>query len=77
MKLSFRDYNGRTGEVTETLDVQYNGNWEEDVEECVGSVEDDLSPGRDTGPAEDPYTRLVIELPEEAPIVEVEQTDSP
>lgn len=75
MRLSFEDHNGATGEVTESLDVEYSGNWKEDVEECVRTVESDLSPGPDTGPAEDPYTRLVLELPEEAPIVEIEQTD--
>lgn len=75
--LSFKDYNGTTGKVTETLDVEYNGKWKQDVEECVQIVENDTSPGHETSPSDDPYTRLVLELPEEAPIVEVEQNDPP
>lgn len=76
MRLSFRDTNGTTGTVTETLEVNYNGKWEADVEECVRTVENGLCPTQDASLSDDPYTRLVVELPEEAPIVEVEQTDS-
>lgn len=41
--LSFKDNNGTTGKVTETLDAEYNGAWKEDVEECVQNIENDLS----------------------------------
>lgn len=75
MTLSFKDTDGASGKVTETLDVEYNGSWEEDVEECVQNVENDLTVTDENISREDLYTRLVLELPEEAPIVEVEQTD--
>lgn len=65
--LSFEDANGRRGKVTETLEIDYSGPWKEDIEETVQKVETDCK--------DDPYTRLILELPEEAPIVEIEQVD--
>lgn len=66
---------GQRGRVTDSLDVEYSGDWREDVEECVQDVEEDVDAGGEHGRPDDLYTRLVLELPEEAPIVEVEQTD--
>ena len=75
MTLSFRDTDGQRGRVTDSLDVEYSGDWREDVEECVQDVEEAVDSGGGSEPTDDLYTRLVLELPEEAPIVEVEQTD--
>ena len=72
MPLAFENADGRNGRVTDDLDVEYSGDWREDVERCVRQVEDETAD--ESGRRWDRYTRLVIGLPEEAPIVEVERT---
>jgi hypothetical protein len=73
--LSFRDTHGQHGRVTDSLDVEYSGDWREDVEECVRDVAEDVTTDHGSGRGDDPFNRLILELPEEAPIVEVVQTD--
>ena len=75
MTVSFRDTHGHRGRVTDDLDVEYSGDWREDVEECVQDVEEDVSTGDGSRRGDDFHNRLILELPEEAPIVEAEQTD--
>lgn len=70
MTLRFKDERGRLGTVTESLEVEYSGPWEEEVsavvEEAKGEIPDDV-----LYDPEDPLSYLVIELPESAPIREV------
>jgi hypothetical protein len=77
MPLSFEDANGRNGRVTETFEIVYAGSWREDIEACVRRIENDHHSDDPDRRADDPYTRLILELPEEAPIIEIEQTDVP
>lgn len=75
MTLSFEDIEGQRGRVTDGLEVDYTGKWEEEVAECVARVE---SNHRSNGAGiqhTEVYSRLVLELPTIAPIVEVERTD--
>lgn len=76
MALSFKDIDGTNGRVTQPLNVEYEGKWKKDVEKCVQDIEEDLGTNRGENNEEQPYTQLVLALPEEAPIVKVEQTDS-
>lgn len=76
MTLSFEDTDGRSGRVTETFEVVYAGPWKADVEACVRRIENDHRGDEPDRQADDPYTRLILELPEEAPVVEVERLDT-
>lgn len=72
MELSFEDARGRTGEVTEELDVEYDGIREVAVSDCVGRVVED--PRTDGDVAEQrAFDRLVVELPEAVPVREIER----
>lgn len=65
----FRDVHGRTGYITEELEVDYHGEWDEEVERCVRRIEDEHARGGGDPLDGDVYNGLLIELPEEAPVV--------
>lgn len=75
MTLTFRDVDGTEGIVTDELEVEYSGAWKREitefVERLVGeeSVEDRWFEGYNE------MTHLLIELPEAAPVVEIERDD--
>lgn len=75
--IHFRDRHGKSGVITDSLEVRYDGAWQSEVEECLRRVR--AESGTDGADEEDPsvYTRLVLILPEDAPIVEIERTDDP
>lgn len=60
MSVSFRDRNGSCGEVTDSLEVNYSGQWMQEVREVVSEIAED--------PPDDEATELIIELPEKAPL---------
>lgn len=71
MYVIFEDENGRTGEVTDDLDLEYDGRWEDELEDRLEYVE-----GRcdDDGEASDQVVReLVLELPEAPHVVRAER----
>jgi len=75
MPLTFQDAHGNRGTVTDALEVEYAGDWADDVESCVARVVDD----RDADGGRRPrnvHSELVVELPDAAPVVEVERTDA-
>lgn len=69
MKVIFEDLDGRRGEVTEELEVRYSGPWRSVVIDCVERLRTERSDDPDRDPI---HAELVVELPEEAPIVEIE-----
>lgn len=73
----FRDADGREGYISEGLEVDYPGKWDEEVEACVARIEDEHSSGSGASPNRAVYNHLLIDLPEVAPIVEVERVDGP
>ena len=73
MTLVFEDAAGDEGIITSSLEVGYAGRWEEDVRLCVERVEDDHRTGGDPSQKGEIFTTLVIELPENAPIITVER----
>ena len=68
----FRGAKNSPGRVTEDLVVDYHGEWNEAVEACVRRIEAEHGGAGGTFDT-DVSNELVIELPEEAPIVEVER----
>lgn len=75
MTLRFRDERGRFGKVTESLDVEYAGAWQQDVRDVVSDVRE-ASADDDLCESSDPLSYLVVALPENAPIVEVSREGS-
>lgn len=74
MKVTFRDSNGQTGVISEALEVDYAGEWIGEVEDCIDRVVEDLGGDDGESPA-DELDHLIVDLPEAAPIVEVQRTD--
>lgn len=75
--IRFRDPEGRTGQISESLEVAYAGEWEEEVEEGLRRIEAADTPDGRSEHLMEVYTRIVLELPEVAPIVEIERIDDP
>jgi hypothetical protein len=67
MIVTFEDADGETGRVTDDLDVEYDGQWDEQVRDRVADVEERYRNG-DELLGEDALSTLVTELPE-APLV--------
>ena len=76
-RVVFRDAEDRRGYITAQLGVHYSRKWEDAVEEYIERLEDEHLPETDEFPDERVYDRLVMNLPEELPIVEIERTDDP
>lgn len=75
MTLRFRDERGRFGRVTDSLEVEYTGPWEQDVRAVVAAVREEQE-ADELGESTDPMSFLVFALPEHAPIVEVRREES-
>lgn len=75
-RLSFRDIHGQRGFVTDDLEVEYSGSWEPTVSRCVDRVCDEVAAANGTGATGDLLDRLIIEMPERAPIVAVEREEA-
>lgn len=74
MTLRFKDKRGRWGKVTESLEVEYSGPWEEEVSTVVEEAREE-EPDNALYDPEDPLAYVLIELPEKAPIREVGRED--
>ncbi|QLD90557.1 hypothetical protein HWV07_16540 [Natronomonas salina] len=77
VELRFTDPHGRTGRISESLEVDYEGQWEEEVSRGLERIKADAGPGEPDDPLDEVYTLIVLELPDETPIIEVERTDDP
>lgn len=60
MRVTFVDPTGTTGTVTDGFEVNYNGRWENEIEDCVAAVQDDI---RDAADREPPPEAVLQELP--------------
>lgn len=67
-RFTFRDVHGRTGQISAGLDVEYRGQWKGEIESTVERIADER-------PSQEVDDHIVIELPEEAPIDDVERAD--
>lgn len=75
MRLIFEDVDGETGVIRTDLRVRYDGKWRQEVEECVDSVEAEITEyGEYT--VDEAFTLLIADLPDAAPIVEVERVNA-
>lgn len=77
VELRFTDPDGRTGRISETLEIDYEGEWEEEVTSGLERIAADAGAEGPEDPLHEVYTLIVLELPDEAPIIEVERTDDP
>lgn len=67
-RFTFRDVHGRTGQISAGLDVEYRGQWQGEIESTVERIADER-------PSDQVLDYIVIELPEETPIDDVERVD--
>lgn len=67
-RFTFRDVHGRTGWISSGLDVDYRGQWKGEIESTVERIADER-------PTDEVYDHIVLELPEETPIDDVERVD--
>lgn len=67
MALRFKDRRGHYGVVSDTLDIDYSGHWTQEVRDVVREAKD--------ASLEDPMAHLIIELGENAPLIEVSRDD--
>lgn len=67
MSVRFRDRKGHYGVVTDSFEVDYSGQWKQEVSEVVDRVKEDTP--------DDQVTELIIELCENAPLLEVGRDD--
>lgn len=70
--LSFTDVEGNAGVITDDLEVEYSGRWRAEIEHLVDELTADLEADGARGAREE-YGLLIAELPDEAPIVEIER----
>lgn len=76
-QLHFTDTRGREGEISESLEVEYDGQWRQEVAAELRRIAAEAQQDDPEDPPTDVYTRIVLELPDEAPVKEVERTDNP
>lgn len=67
-RVIFRDTHGKRGSITEELTVKYQGRWEGQIEECIERIDEEYA-------AEEVCDHIVVELPEKAPVDDVERVD--
>lgn len=65
--LYFVDTEGVEGEITDSLQVDYTGHWQRDIEDFTMSLESNYDGNFDVS------THRLLELPDVAPIVEVQR----
>lgn len=73
MQVHFKDAYGKSGRISESLEVTYSGRWEEEVEDFVGGLKKECS-DQQTIEGETITTHILLELPDVAPIVEVRRS---
>lgn len=77
VELRFEDPHGRTGRISESLEIDYEGRWEEEVSRGLERITAATDADELDDPLDEVYTLIVLELPDETPIIEVERTDDP
>lgn len=72
MPIEFRDTDGVKGWISEALEVEYYGRFTDEIEKFVSGLEEFCDEDR-AFDGEDVMTHVVLELPENAPVVEVQR----
>lgn len=72
MIVTFEDADGRTGRVTDEMDLEYDGEWEAQIRERVDDVAERYRNGEQLL-GEEALSTLVTELPQEPRVVEAER----
>lgn len=72
MIVTFEDADGRTGRVTDEMDLEYDGEWEEQIRDRVDDVAERYRNGEKLL-GEEALSTLVTELPQEPRVVDVER----
>lgn len=72
MPIVFRDRDGVKGWISEALEVEYYGRFADEIERFVSGAEEFCEEDR-TFDGEDVMTHVLLELPENAPVIEVER----
>lgn len=70
MILSFVDVDGREGIVTQELNLQYDGRWEDKINECHQDIASRYREEDEEVDTRNVLQELVIALPEETPVSE-------
>lgn len=68
-RVIFRDIQGKKGNITDEMTVNYHGRWEGQIESCIEQIAEEHA-------AEEVYDHIVVELPENAPVDGVERIDT-
>lgn len=71
----FTDEEGRTGRITDELNVVYEGPWKSAISIYVDLVATEFRDGDGELRVEDAFTEFVVGLPSEAPLVSVEREE--
>lgn len=71
MALSFTDTNGEEGTVQYNLEIDYSGEWQQEITNCITQIADEQVAERRL------YSALVAELPDRAPVIAIEQYPRP
>lgn len=72
MPIEFRDKDGVKGWISEALEVEYYGRFNDEIVKFVSGLEEFCGEDRVVD-GEDVMTHVLLELPENAPVVEVER----
>lgn len=67
-RVIFRDIQGKKGNITDEMTVNYQGRWDGQIEACIEQIAEDHA-------TEEVYDHIVVELPEKAPVDGVERID--
>lgn len=75
MVLKFQDEHGQAGEVAADLTMDYDGYWKDEINRCLNQLVADLDAEDGTADTDAIIHELLIELPERAPITQVERRE--
>lgn len=70
MPIEFRDRDGVKGWISDALEVEYYGRFNDEIVKFVSGVDEFCEEDR-AFDGEDAMTHVLLELPENAPVVEV------
>lgn len=75
MTVEFKDKDGMYGLISESLEVEYYGRFSNEIEKFVSGLEDFCEDDR-LFDGEDVMTHILLELPENAPIIRAERPEA-
>lgn len=75
MPIEFKDKDGIYGRISDALEVEYYGRFSSKIEKFVTGLED-FSDGDQAFQDEDVMTHIMLELPDTAPVMEVQRAEN-